>query len=170
MKVHAIHDAKGNITRLVLRPEDGPPGGPAPTAGHFATEVDTAGLKIDAKDPKNYERLIDTMRRCHDGIPLYLRGPAAMFWVFHVVRDYGHTLEEGKSRHVPRLQSQIMQMAVPGIGHENIRKHQESGGLQGGQHFPSLNQKPPGILARTRECAEARFRRRLTEKAIRRHE
>ena len=63
MKVHAIHDAKGNITRLILRPENGPPGGPAPSAGHFATEVDAAGLKIDAKDPKNYERLIDTMRQ-----------------------------------------------------------------------------------------------------------
>jgi thiamine kinase-like enzyme len=57
----------------------------------------------DVRNPANLERLIDTMRRCHHGIPLYLRGPAAMFWVFHVVRDYGHTLEEGKSRHVPRL-------------------------------------------------------------------
>jgi thiamine kinase-like enzyme len=26
-----------------------------------------------------------------------------MFWVFHVVRDYAHTLREGNSRHAPRL-------------------------------------------------------------------
>jgi thiamine kinase-like enzyme len=26
-----------------------------------------------------------------------------MFWVFHVVRDYAHTLKEGDSRHAPRL-------------------------------------------------------------------
>src|SRR4029079_19760421 len=33
----------------------------------------------------------------------YLRGPATMFWVFHVVRDYGHTLREGSSRYVVQL-------------------------------------------------------------------
>jgi thiamine kinase-like enzyme len=43
------------------------------------------------------------VRRCHCDIPLHLRGPAAMFWVFHVVRDYGHTLSEGNSRHAPLL-------------------------------------------------------------------
>jgi thiamine kinase-like enzyme len=53
----------------------------------------------DIRDPANLERLVDMVRRCHHDIPKYLRGPAAMFWVFHVVRDYGHTLEEGKSRH-----------------------------------------------------------------------
>ena len=26
-----------------------------------------------------------------------------MFWVFHVLRDYGHTLREGTSRHLPIL-------------------------------------------------------------------
>ena len=30
----------------------------------------------------------------------HLRGPALIFWVFHVVRDYAHTLKEGSSRHL----------------------------------------------------------------------
>jgi thiamine kinase-like enzyme len=57
----------------------------------------------DVRNPANLERLVDMVRRCHRDIPRYLRGPAAMFWVFHVVRDYGHTLSEGGSRHVPLL-------------------------------------------------------------------
>jgi thiamine kinase-like enzyme len=54
----------------------------------------------DVRNPSNLERLVDMVRRCHRDIPRYLRGPAAMFWVFHVVRDYAHTLAEGGSRHV----------------------------------------------------------------------
>ena len=57
----------------------------------------------DVRNPANLERLVDMVRRCHRDIPQYLRGPAAMFWVFHVVRDYAHTLQEGNSRHVPLL-------------------------------------------------------------------
>lgn len=57
----------------------------------------------DVRKPANLERLIDMVRRCHRDIPQFLRGAAAMFWVFHVVRDYGHTLLEGNSRHAPIL-------------------------------------------------------------------
>jgi thiamine kinase-like enzyme len=57
----------------------------------------------DVRDQRNLPRLVDLVRRCHRDIPLYLRGPAAMFWVFHVVRDYAHTLREAGSRHVNRL-------------------------------------------------------------------
>ena len=57
----------------------------------------------DVRNAANFERLVDMVRRCHREIPQYLRGPAAMFWVFHVVRDYAHTLQEGNSRHVPLL-------------------------------------------------------------------
>jgi thiamine kinase-like enzyme len=55
----------------------------------------------DVRNPENLERLIDMVRRCHHNIPKHLRGPGAMFWVFHVVRDYAHTLKDGNSRHVP---------------------------------------------------------------------
>jgi thiamine kinase-like enzyme len=54
----------------------------------------------DVRHPANLERLVDMVRRCHRHIPRYLRGPAAIFWVFHVVRDYAHTLREGGSRHI----------------------------------------------------------------------
>lgn len=57
----------------------------------------------DVRNPANLERLIDMVRRCHHDVPQHLRGPAAMFWVFHVVRDYGHTLREGKSVHLSML-------------------------------------------------------------------
>ena len=57
----------------------------------------------DVRNPANLERLVDAARRCHHDIPKYLRGSAAMFWVFHVIRDYGHTLREGRSRHLPML-------------------------------------------------------------------
>jgi thiamine kinase-like enzyme len=57
----------------------------------------------DVRNPANLERLIGMVRRCHRDIPQFLRGPAAMFWVFHVVRDYAHTLHEGDGRHTPLL-------------------------------------------------------------------
>lgn len=57
----------------------------------------------DVRDPRNLDRIVDLLKRCHRSIPEYLRGPAAMFWVFHVVRDYAHTLTAGNSRHTPRL-------------------------------------------------------------------
>jgi len=57
----------------------------------------------DVRNPANLERLVDMVRRCHRDIPRYLRGPGAMFWVFHVVRDYAHTLNEGASQHVSML-------------------------------------------------------------------
>ncbi len=65
----------------------------------------------DVRNPANLERLVDIVRRCHRDIPLHLRGPAAMFWVFHVVRDYGHTLEDGASRHVALLPTLLARAA-----------------------------------------------------------
>jgi thiamine kinase-like enzyme len=65
----------------------------------------------DVRNPANLERLVDTVRRCHRDVPQFLRGPAAMFWVFHVVRDYSHTLREGNSRHEPRL-SELLSRAA----------------------------------------------------------
>jgi thiamine kinase-like enzyme len=65
----------------------------------------------DVRNPANLERLVDMVRRCHQDIPQYLRGPAAMFWVFHVVRDYAHTLREANSRHAPLLQDLLARAA-----------------------------------------------------------
>lgn len=57
----------------------------------------------DVRDPANLPRLVDLVRRAHRGIPMHLRGPAPLFWVFHVVRDYAHTLAEGASPHQPLI-------------------------------------------------------------------
>lgn len=57
----------------------------------------------DVRDPANLERLAALIRRCHREIPEHFRGPAPMFWVFQVVRDYARTLREGGSPHAPRL-------------------------------------------------------------------
>lgn len=48
-------------------------------------------------------RILPLIRRCHREMPQHLRGPALIFWVFHIVRDYAATLHEGKSRWIPEL-------------------------------------------------------------------
>jgi len=57
----------------------------------------------DVRNPANLLRLVNMVRRCHRDIPQYLRGPVAMFWVFHVVRDYAHTLKDGNSPYASML-------------------------------------------------------------------
>ncbi len=48
-------------------------------------------------------RILPLIRTCHRDMPGRLRGPALMFWVFHVLRDYAHSLRDGGSRMVPEL-------------------------------------------------------------------
>jgi thiamine kinase-like enzyme len=38
-------------------------------------------------------RVLELVRRVHHEMPAHLRGPVLAFWVFHVLRDYGHSLE-----------------------------------------------------------------------------
>jgi len=57
----------------------------------------------DVRQPETLARIVPLIRRAHRDMPVFLRGPALMFWVFHVIRDYGWTLEEGDSRHRGRL-------------------------------------------------------------------
>jgi thiamine kinase-like enzyme len=60
----------------------------------------------DVRDGALQPSIVDLVRRCHREIPRHFRGPAAMFWVFQVVRDYAHTLRDCGSRHsssLPRL-------------------------------------------------------------------
>ena len=62
--------------------------------------------EADVREPANLDRIVELLKRVHHDIPRHLRGPVLLFWVFHVIRDYGHTLIEGRSRHaemVPRL-------------------------------------------------------------------
>lgn len=60
----------------------------------------------DVRRPETLARILPLIRKCHRVMPLHVTGPALIFWVFHVLRDYGHSLREGGSRHMnalPRL-------------------------------------------------------------------
>ncbi|HET6221075.1 MAG TPA: choline/ethanolamine kinase family protein [Dongiaceae bacterium] len=48
-------------------------------------------------------RIIPLLHLCHRGMPSHLRGPALIFWVFHVLRDYAGTLRDGNSRSLAEL-------------------------------------------------------------------
>ncbi|GMQ75695.1 MAG: phosphotransferase family protein [Gammaproteobacteria bacterium] len=58
------------------------------------------------REPALLERIVPLIKRCHDEIPVHLRGPTLVFWVFQVLRDYAGTLRDGNSRMLgvlPRL-------------------------------------------------------------------
>ena len=57
----------------------------------------------DVREPENLERILDLIRRCHGEIPKYLRGPALVFWVFQVLRDYMTTVRDGGGPRLPLL-------------------------------------------------------------------
>jgi len=52
----------------------------------------------DVRD--NLERGAELLKRCHREMKRRVTGPASIFWVFHVLRDYGHTLKEGAHKRV----------------------------------------------------------------------
>ena len=64
------------------------------------------GRTLEPEDIRKHETLEAVLRlvkRCHRELPLHLRGPTLAFWVFHVIRDYAHTLREDRSRMAPEL-------------------------------------------------------------------
>ncbi|MQB42141.1 choline kinase family protein [Rhizobium sp. ICMP 5592] len=62
----------------------------------------TAG---DIREPSMLARIVPLVRSCHLDISKHFRGVAAIFWVFHVVRDYAALLDEGGSRYRALLPS-----------------------------------------------------------------
>ena len=57
----------------------------------------------DFADDAILDQAIALVARAHRDIPAHLRGPALMFWVFHVIRDYARTLSASNSRMSARL-------------------------------------------------------------------
>lgn len=57
----------------------------------------------DVGTPEMLPRIIALMKRCHHDIPKYYRGPALIFWVFHVIRDYAATLADKDSAYAGKL-------------------------------------------------------------------
>ncbi len=49
------------------------------------------------------ERIIPLVRRCHTEVPKHFRGPALIFWVFHVIRDYAATMVDKGSAYSAKL-------------------------------------------------------------------
>jgi thiamine kinase-like enzyme len=57
------------------------------------------GHTYEAEDVcANIKRITDLTLQFHTEMPRHVSGPARMFHVFHVIRDYARTLEAGKSR------------------------------------------------------------------------
>ena len=48
-------------------------------------------------------RILPLLRRVHDDIPKYFRGPVLAFWVFQAMRSYGIVLREDESRMADEL-------------------------------------------------------------------
>ena len=51
----------------------------------------------------NFGKIAETVSRFHNTMAQHVSGPGFIFWVFHVIRDYAHTLREGGSRMVDKL-------------------------------------------------------------------
>jgi thiamine kinase-like enzyme len=79
-------------------------------AAGFSPTVEHAGAGVmvsafleaktyDAADVRaNADRILMLLKQFHQTMPAYVCGPAHMFWVFHVIRDYARTLKAGNSR------------------------------------------------------------------------
>jgi thiamine kinase-like enzyme len=65
------------------------------------------GRVFDETDMRaNIARVADILRRFHQEMPARITGPAFIFWVFHVVRDYANTLKASTNplaRRLPEL-------------------------------------------------------------------
>ncbi|MEM8951000.1 MAG: phosphotransferase [Pseudomonadota bacterium] len=62
------------------------------------------GKTLNAGDvADDIPRIADLIRRYHHAMPKEVSGPGFMFWPFHVIRDYAHTLHAGNSRMVGEL-------------------------------------------------------------------
>ncbi len=77
----------------------------------------------------NLARVVPLIRRVHRELPKQLRGPALVFWVFHVIRDYAGTLRDADHRlaaDLPRLlaAAETLEAAVGAIelvfGHNDL--------------------------------------------------
>jgi thiamine kinase-like enzyme len=57
----------------------------------------------DADVRANIERVARLLKRFHGEMPAHITGPAFIFWVFHVIRDYANTLKASRNPLAARL-------------------------------------------------------------------
>lgn len=89
-----------------------------------------SGRTYEPQDVRvNRQRCVDLVKRVHREVARHLRGPTLAFNVFHIIRDYAHTLVEDRSRiaaQLPRLlaASEILEKATGPIdlvfGHNDL--------------------------------------------------
>ena len=66
------------------------------------------GRTFGAEDVReNRERCLSLIKRAHREMPAHLRGPTLCFNVFHVIRDYAHSLQDKGSRAVPHARAVV---------------------------------------------------------------
>lgn len=66
----------------------------------------------DVRKSGMLERIVPLIRQCHRDMPKFFRGSAAIFWVFHVVRDYAGALKDGGSIHLPLIPALLQKAAL----------------------------------------------------------
>jgi thiamine kinase-like enzyme len=75
------------------------------------------------------ERCAELLKKCHRDMKRRVTGPASIFWVFHVLRDYSHTLKEGghkRAGEIPRWLKAVdaledAQISLPVVfGHHDL--------------------------------------------------
>lgn len=54
--------------------------------------------EAEVREPQNLGQIIQLIQTCHQEIPKHFRGPALVFWPFHVCRNYILTAKDGNSR------------------------------------------------------------------------
>lgn len=71
--------------------------------------IESTTLKeVDVRKPETLPRIIDLIKKYHTEVPKHFRGPAMIFWVYHVIRDYSATLLDNNTSHcslIPELLS-----------------------------------------------------------------
>lgn len=88
------------------------------------------GKTLTAEDViDDIPRIADLIHRYHHAMPREVSGPGFMFWPFHVIRDYAHTLKAGDSRMAGELPGYLelaeelerVQMPLPIVfGHNDL--------------------------------------------------
>jgi thiamine kinase-like enzyme len=63
----------------------------------------TTLTEADIRNQATLDRIVPLIRKCHVELPNHLRGPALIFWVFHVIRDYAATLRDANSPYSQQL-------------------------------------------------------------------
>ena len=64
----------------------------------------------DMQSAETLSRVIPLVRACHHDIARQFRGPAAIFWVFHVIRDYAANLEAAGSSNCSLLPDLLLDL------------------------------------------------------------